>query len=223
MLESLIALLAPHHCVGCEREGTLLCQPCAIEAREASQPRCIMCNTLTETMFICQSCTKGSNFAGLWASADYQDAVKKLLFAYKFERAKAAYRPLAQLLDDTTPQLFTTAVVVNIPTDGRRARHRGYDHTALLARQLAKQRGMRYACLLSRRQSTRQLGASRATRFRQAKELFHPVRQLPPDTDILLIDDVMTTGATMRAAAAMCKKAGARHIFGAVCAYEQLK
>jgi ComF family protein len=157
-------------------------------------------------------------------AATYEGTVKQLIRAYKFERVRAAYAPLACAVADQLPYLPVDTVVVHIPTASVRVRQRGYDQSKLLAQEVARLRGLDHQPLLRRRHGDRQVGSSRSERMKQAERAF----ELKPGIElhgkqILLIDDVTTSGATLMAAAKLLKAAGAERVDAAVVAKHTLE
>lgn len=223
MIEKLISVLAPHYCLACRSEGMLLCPACAAVVCDENDTVCIICKTPLHSNGLCVSCRKSSYIDGGWVAGSYDGALKKLVYAYKFERAKDGYRPLAELLDLSIPQLFTTPIVANIPTAAVRMRQRGYDQTKLIAQEFARRRSLPYEELLIRDKSHRQLGADRVTRLRQAKGMFKAKDGIPSEATVLLIDDVITTGATVASAAKVLKDVGVKEVFVGVCALDRLR
>lgn len=105
-------------------------------------------------------------------------------------------------------------VVVPLPTIGRHVRERGLDHTAILARKLAKRRGWKYERVLGRATDVVQVGTKAVARKAQAEKTYEVVREASGEKLYLLVDDVWTTGATMLAAEKALKEAGAKWIAG---------
>jgi predicted amidophosphoribosyltransferase len=104
-------------------------------------------------------------------------------------------------------------LVTWIPTATARVRARGYDQSRQIARSLARQIGCPIAPLLARSGQQRQVGHSRAERLAQLQAAYRPVKPwLIDGKDILLVDDVFTTGATLSAAAEQLHAAGARSV-----------
>jgi ComF family protein len=104
-------------------------------------------------------------------------------------------------------------VIVPVPTATSRVRQRGYDQAKLLARALSRQARLPYLDCLARTGQAHQHGASRSQRLRQLTAAFRVRRQRAVrGSHIVLIDDVVTTGATLEAAAAVLHAAGATRV-----------
>jgi len=95
-------------------------------------------------------------------------------------------------------------------------RIRGYDQSQLIAKRLAKQLGLPYCRLLRRVGQTRQVGASRQQRKEQIQHAFQPTGNKLTSQRVIVVDDILTTGATLEAAAAALKQAGASHVTAVV-------
>jgi ComF family protein len=105
------------------------------------------------------------------------------------------------------------ALIVPVPTATSRIRQRGYDQAKLLAKAISKQSRLTYLDCLARSGQTHQHGTSRHTRLGQLENAFrvkHP--RSVQNAHIILVDDVVTTGATLEAAAKVLKQAGGKQI-----------
>ena len=141
---------------------------------------------------------------------------KELVYALKFARAKAAADVVAKALaaDGRLPE---GVIVTHVPTVPGRMRERGYDQAALIARRLSARKGLPYLTLLARTGGQRQLGQGRAIRKQQMTDAFRLARGADVrGKHILLVDDVLTTGATCEAAARVLRGAGAQRVSAAV-------
>lgn len=121
------------------------------------------------------------------------------------------------------PVLPSETVVVPVPTIGKHIRQRGYDHAQLLAKTFAKQHKLSSKSILKRKNNTVQREASNAReREEQATEAFKCTQKLNKTIPYFIIDDVIRTGATIRAAAKCLKQSGAQQIFIAAVARNPL-
>lgn len=124
---------------------------------------------------------------------------------------------MALAIDGILPDLPKHTLISHVPTANQRVRMRGYDQAKLIATALAKKRALAHKTLLLRRGKARQVGAGRTDRFSHLENAFLPIRlDKIKDAEILLIDDVTTTGATLQSAAKTLKSAGAKTIYAAV-------
>jgi ComF family protein len=157
-----------------------------------------------------------------WFVGYRRDSLQRLVGLYKFERVRSAYRTVGELLTDVVPDLPPEAIVVPVPTVASHVRERGYDHTLLIARYFARQRGLRLSRPLRRSTHTKQRQASANTRDAQAKLAFKVEGMIENNVPYLLVDDIMTTGATLKYAAKALKGAGATQVWVAVVARQTL-
>ncbi len=220
MIDTLLSYVAPHHCCGCGKTGSLLCHDCKYNITYETKNVCLACGRPTFSQGVCNTCK--APYSQAWCVGDRKDVLQRLVGLYKFERTKSAYRDLAGLLDDILPQLPENTVIVPIPTIPAHIRERGYDHTLLLAKRLATLRGLSVARVLARSNNTMQRHATAASRSRQAKFAFKVAGEIKQNVNYLVIDDVMTTGATIRYATKALKEAGADRVWVAVLARQTL-
>lgn len=220
MIDSLISPLAPHLCYGCGKIGVLLCDYCKYNIVNEQTHGCILCSNNNIDNIICYECQNIAQRG--WCVGERADALRRLIDAYKFENAKAAHKPLADLLDSVIPDLPSQTIIVPVPTVSAHIRQRGYDHTAILARSFAKKRGMKYQPILQRATKSSQRGASRAVRLQQAASAFSISRKVESGVPYLIIDDIATTGSTLRYAAKVLRTAGVTEVWTAVVARQPL-
>jgi ComF family protein len=137
---------------------------------------------------------------------------RQLLTAYKFGHQRSASLPIAKAMAETLAAYpyGKGYLVVPVPTATVRVRQRGFGHTERLAKHIAWRLKLERRSALSRLGQTRQLGASREQRLIQLSDSFIVRRPAAVrDRRILLIDDVLTTGGTIIAAAKALRAAGA--------------
>lgn len=219
--EKIINVLAPHDCLGCGQEGALLCLACAHDVLPLPD-RCYGCLKLSKDGAVCTACRRRSPLRHVWVRAQYDGLPKDLVTALKFGRARVASKIIADLMAESLPYIPAETIVAAVPTATKRARHRGYDQGVLLARVVSSSKGLQYVPLLARMGQSRQVGADRKARKQQLQDAFRSVNVAKiKGADILLVDDIVTTGATLEAAATVLKKAGARSVNAIVFAQKQ--
>lgn len=211
-------LIAPHYCISCSAEGALFCVRCIEYTISERREGCIACGRIA-LAGVCGECCLPYERA--WCADERMGALKVLLDTYKYERARAAHLPLAEIVVGALPELPADVVVTNIPTIMPHVRQRGYDHTALIAKEIAFRKHLTYTPLLGRKSTSVQVGKTRQVRELQAKTAFEALVNNPPKT-VLLVDDVFTTGATVRYAAQTLKNAGVSTVWVAVVARQPL-
>lgn len=140
---------------------------------------------------------------------------------FKYEQRTDLARPFGHLLSQCGMVFSKTAVLVPVPLSRQRLRERGYNQAELLAHSLRRHGGSRVAphVLIRSRDTAPQVGQERAARLANVQGAF-AVRDASSirDRDIVLIDDVMTTGATLIACAKALRKAGAHRVSALVVA-----
>lgn len=215
LLESIITFLTPDNCIICGNEGDLLCEACVISEIIAPSPTCYHCGAYSVGSSTCLKCRKTSPLEAVWVSAPYEGYSKQLVAELKFSSRRGASKSMALACLPLFPR--HDFLVTHLPTSPNRIRERGFDQAALLARAIASARKLHYSPLLLRVKNVHQVGATKAQRERQMKGAFRAKSSyLLKDRDILLVDDVMTTGASMEEAAKVLKRAGARKVYGVV-------
>ncbi len=219
MIDKLLDLVAPPICYGCQKVGSVLCSHCEYDITSEPFPSCLMCLQPTNGNNLCRRCSLGSPFEALWCVSERRDVVQRLIGAYKFSSVRSADIALAKLLDARLPAL-DISVITYVPTIDRHIRERGYDHMKRIANALGGLRNRKVIRLVRRHTQDIQHSVGKKKRAEQAGKAFY---SLPcKSMEILLIDDIFTTGATLNAAAKALKNAGAEKVYGLVIARQPL-
>lgn len=217
ILERLFELIAPDDCVVCGDEGSLLCEACRISELIVPAPACFRCGAVSRGGVTCQKCRKSSPLSFVWAASSYEGPAKELVALYKYQSKRSAASPLASAMMGVVDRpTLDKCLVTSIPTSSRRIRQRGFDHARRLAEEIAKSSPFDYHKLLLREFDVHQVGATKAIRRQQVAGMFEVLdAQKVRGGTVLLVDDVLTTGATLEEAARTLKRAGAKEV-GAV-------
>ncbi|MBN8732645.1 MAG: ComF family protein [Acidobacteria bacterium] len=164
---------------------------------------------------LCLMCSTGaSRFDGAYYFGFHEGELRLLIQLFKYRGMASLAGPLSRLLLRALPESGSYDAVVPVPLHWRRRFARGYNQSALLAGELARAMSVPMREALGRVRATpAQSGLTGAVRRRNLRGAF-AVRR-PADVvgmRLLLVDDVLTTGATLNACAKELKSAGARHI-----------
>jgi len=227
--DALLDLCFPVRCQGClELKHELICQDCRRGIGYIQRPLCDRCGrpfeALAHTADVCGDCRRQAPAFDLArAVGTHTGPLRRLIIAYKFEGRTRLAEPLAQMLEEylTSPGgpgarlLAETEVIVPVPLHPNRRRWRGYDQAELLATNLAPRLG-RPALLsaLARVKETQpQISLTPAQRRSNVRGAF---RVRDPGAiagrQVMLLDDVFTTGATMQECAKALKRAQAKSV-----------
>ena len=199
MKNSLLDLIMPYNCRGCGKVGDVLCEDCVRKlVRKKITKRQVETDGLFESVVVVG-----------WR----EGLLKTLVEEYKFKSVRRMAAILAELINETLKRdkvkLMEKVYIVPLPTIGRHIRERGFDHTARLAKELSKRTGWKVEKALLRRNKTVQVGANEEKRLKQAKEAYGLRAGFRPEdgATYVLLDDVWTTGASMRAGAKVLRGA----------------
>ena len=174
-------------CAGCSQPGPMLCRSCRFSLASAA-------TQVTAD--------------GVLAALPFDGVARQVLHGLKFRNRRGVARQLAQLMVRRL-RVGPVDVVTWAPTSGARARARGYDQSELLARAVSRELGVPCRRLLYRSHGEQQTGHNRAERLHGVSFRSRALRRAGhPPLRVLLIDDVVTTGATLVAARAALHRAG---------------
>ena len=210
-------LLFPIESAGCGRESKILCDSCIPGLAKLAPPYCRVC-AAPDTSSPCRWCTESPpSVDGIRAPFLMEGPVRESVYSLKYRGVRAAAPDLARLLAQYMACHEPLGkVIVPVPLHRRRLRDRGYNQSELLARELSKLAAMPQANkLLARVKDTppQVEAADRSQRWDNVRESFQADAGAA-GLKVLLIDDVVTTGATMSSCAAALKAAGAASVWG---------
>ncbi len=228
-------LLSPRRCLVCGRslqgaifalsEVPVLCERC-----EAALPRiegdlCGRCGApLVSEIDLCMVCRdRQSSLETLRALYAYREGAVSLIHALKEAGEPRVARYLADEILRRRILSSETSLIVPIPPSRRGKKRRGFDQSRLLTRALSQRTGLPRNALLSRRRGGAQKELDREGRLSNVASQLRLVPgafrvDAPPPAEVTLLDDVVTTGATLEAAAALLKRSGVERVRAVVIA-----
>ena len=218
-LSSVFASLLSQDCALCGvHSRECLCAPCHRELPFRDAVGCPRCNAAGALQQLCGAC--------LSAPPHFDDTVSAFRYAYPLDRLVQAYKFNANL---SLLPLFADALVhaigaldinfsrpdlvVPLPLAPGRLAERGFNQSSLLGERVSKTLGIRFEArgMLRVRETPPQSGLSREARLKNVRGAFDCAHRLD-GLRVAVVDDVMTTGATLSEAAKALKKAGAAHV-----------
>lgn len=207
MFSFVLDWLMPRWCLGCQVEGTWLCDGCIELLRQERLGHVY---------------EGDGDLSGIVAALPFHSGVlREVIHTLKYDGVTELAVPLGLLLAESLELQFqfNGAVVVPVPLHPSRQAERGYNQAELIARQLSNYKDERL--LIRYRARPPQAKLDREARQANISGVFGvPVSAVPTikDCTILLVDDVATTGSTLKEAAGVLVRAGAASVWGAVIA-----
>ena len=217
MIDRLLNVFAPHRCCSCGETGALLCEGCKNDIVDEPFSGCVLCHRPCGEKGLCFVCARRLSCEQAWCVGERSGVLKELLDRYKFSGSRAGALVCAEMLDNLLPALPADIAIVGVPTSPATLRVRGFDHVGRVVRLLAKRRHLQVARPLKRTSSATLHFLSRDERVALGPFLFGLSYGTAPE-QVLLIDDILTTGTTLAAATKLLKQAGAKRVYIAVVA-----
>jgi competence protein ComFC len=223
--ETFLNIFFPKFCVGCKTEGTYLCGSCTLFISEAG----LICPSCGNSEFFGRrhkKCSKNRELNGLVSMWNYEGVIKDLI-------CQAKYKSLIEIPKELIDYSFLTigrnekrfsefisflfddeTVITYVPIHEKKELSRGFDQSEVTANYLAKVTKKKAICLLKREKETKsQTKLNKEERFlnvRSAFSFFHKEEF----KKVIIVDDVWTSGATMKECAKVLKRNGAKSVWG---------
>ena len=225
-MQSILRMIYPSQCLTCAEfveDDFALCGSCWGKTSFIQGVRCTSCGValMGEDDSAAARCDDCLRIARPWARGAaalmYRDNGRKLVLALKHGDRTELARPAAKWMSNVMPKVEPNTIVVPTPLHWRRFLKRRYNQAALLAKEVAALSGLSYRPdALQRDKPTKALdGHSREARFKMLENAISPHPKFGgklAGKSVLLVDDVMTSGATLAAATEACFTAGADHV-----------
>ena len=210
--------LFPPSCVSCKKEGVDFCDECKASIKLIEGSVCPLCGVPRKGEGLCVFCRNSPPaFDGVRSWAVYAGGLRVVIHGLKYYNRLSLSLPLGEMLAGLfAQQEWQIDLVTAVPLSGRRRRERGYNQSLMIARAFQRLTGLplREQALLRLRHTSSQVGLTLAQRLENAAGAFGAERALCKEKTVLVIDDVCTSGATLRACAQALKEAGAVRVYG---------
>lgn len=213
----LVNLLLPPACAGCGRFGHLVCAHCLAAFRAAAAPGDRFAAADPATIV-------GEALELALAAFAHEGALRRALQRLKYGGSGRIAVPLATAAAPALEGLTSMCgplPLVPVPVHAARERQRGYNQAALLADALAGKTRLAVCDILERRRATvRQHGLGKAARLHNLRGAFSLRDGVRTPPRVILVDDILTTSATLEACAQVLRDAGATSVYGFAIARE---
>ena len=221
----LIELIFPIRCAGCfkitsnKKKNRLICSDCLTQLKPSLYLHCPNCEARTVAGAPCLVCKDKTAIDNLATPLSYKEkTVQKIIKAYKYDFIRELSNPISKILLDyiNIDNDFKNWHIVSVPLHKRRLNYRGYNQAELIAEQISKELDLEIIQGLARiKYKKPQAELEKQKRLENIKGVF---KCLCPEKiknrNIILVDDVYTTGATMNECARILKENGAKKVAG---------
>lgn len=216
-MSAFVDLLYPPRCVACGQWGEWLCSQCIHGIPTILAPICRRCGKPVGGPGLCPDCEQYTSYlVGMRSVAPHVAPLRQAIHALKYEGVRVLSGPLGDVLASYWQRIsLPVHVIAPVPLHTARLRQRGYNQSLLLARALGERIGLpvEEKALVRERNTPSQIGLSREARWENVWGAFRCRSNDLRGANVLLIDDVLTTGATLEASAAALLEAGVGNVW----------
>jgi ComF family protein len=214
----LVDWVFPPACSGCGKIGERWCSSCDQKLIPLQNQICQICGYPVDSGEICEKCSEDRpSFTKLRSIYAYQDELRNALHRLKYSNDLGVGEILGQKCAEFLTLLnWEVDLILPVPLGKKRRRERGYNQSALIALPLALIMKIPFCsnAILRKKETITQLEFKAEERKKNVKDAFSANPTLVLEKNVLIIDDVITTGSTMDACALELKRAGARNVYG---------
>ena len=219
-------LIFPIECINCRQEGDWLCQNCFKKLEFSRKQYCLNCKTTNNLGEFCHNCQKEYYLDGVIIAGNYDDKILNQLIKllkYHFIKDIAVILGnylIAFLQSNQYIKLNSKSIIIPVPLHQRRWRWRGFNQAEEIAKVVTQNSQFKINSkdLIRTKHKRAQAKLNEKQRLKNVTDCFSWSGNDLTGADIVLIDDVVTTGATLNECAKILKQNGAGKIWGLVVA-----
>ena len=213
----MIDFVYPPRCAGCDKPGDLFCSECISKVSIIHQPFCSLCGRVTEKNGLCKSCQKvRPSYLSARSWAEYAESLRHALLTLKYRNNLGLSRIFADYLADIVlDNNWQTDIIIPIPLCKSHMKSRGFNQAEQLAHPLSLILGIPLETRAVKRmkETTSQVDLSREERFKNLEDAFFGNPAKLKSKRVLLVDDIVTTGATLNSCTEAILAAGGSSVF----------
>ena len=239
--EILLDILFPKKCIECDKEGNYVCEKCSVFISESILV-CPICGNANHSGQKHFNCSKRYDLDGLINIWDYEGVMKKLILEIKYRGVTDAISGLVEDSFKTMTEdkkrfkpflsflLSENTCIAYVPMHRKKQRRRGFNQSEIIAKKIGKMSNCKVVSLLEKTVNTKsQTKLTKEERMKNVRDSFsmiapshsepapghsEPAGEESRNQNVLLVDDVFTTGATMKECCKVLKQSGIKNIWG---------
>ena len=217
--------LFPIECIGCKSDGEWFCDNCFSKIKYNDKQNCPVCKIGNLKGEVCDKCRSKTNLDGIIIACDYGDkTISSLIKIYKYKFIKDIGESLGRILcnyikEHTDIITSSDLVIIPVPLHKRRSKWRGFNQAEILSRIIACEFNIQINTSLIKIKHTKpQAMLDREGRLANVVGSYKWIGEKMNAKNVIMVDDVATTGATLGECAKELKANGAKSVWGFVIA-----
>lgn len=219
----ILDLLFPKWCLVCKQIGSYLCQRCSYKLEYVKIDGCMYCDKISAYGVTHENCRRKHGLDGVQSFLYYSPEMKEIMKELKYNQVRDAYHEIFWSLDPGIVakiafyhRFLPDVYIQPLPLHNRRLKARGFNQAELFAMYISRVSGMPLINTVQRKKDNPQQARQKSKWLRylntnRAFEVTAP--EVIQGKTIVIFDDVITSGTTVKEVARVLKKAGAKHVF----------
>lgn len=219
----LIDLLFPKFCLGCSHIGSYICNRCFKKLKVINKPTCLYCHKQSYLGLTHPKCLKKLSIDGVLSIYYYDNLLKKIIKNIKYRLATIVWEEFWKSIPESDinrlfvyKKIFHEAFIQVVPLSQSKYQSRGFNQAMMIAKYFKKVLNFPIINILKRSHEALAQAQikTKKSRLKNVRNVFITTKQIDiKNKTIILVDDVITTGATLKEACKILKKAGASKVY----------